>query len=61
MKKENNKKETTKDCEQPWFKFYKGVRSHIDYPDVSMYELVRRCADKYPGNIAYTYFGNKVT
>ena len=45
----------------PWFKYYKDMRSHIEYPDTSMYDLVRRSALKYPSNIAYTYFGNKVT
>ena len=52
MSKENN---------YPWFKYYKDMRSHIEYPDTSMYDLVRRSALKYPANIAYTYFGNKVT
>jgi len=51
------KKETNK----PWYKYYKDVREHIKYPDVSMYELVRRTSIKYPSNIAYTYFGTKVT
>lgn len=46
----------------PWLKYYKnGLKFHLDYPDVSMYELVRRCATKYPSNIAYSYYGNKVT
>ena len=53
MKKENN--------DYPWFKYYKGMKSHIDYPDSSMYSLVRKCAIKYQSNIAYSYFGNKVT
>lgn len=53
MKKENNN--------YPWFKYYKGMKSHIEYPDSSMYSLVRKCAIKYPSNIAYSYFGNKVT
>ena len=61
MKKETKEVKEDKRYEHPWFKYYKGVREHINYPDVSMYELVKRCADKYPGNIAYTYFGNKVT
>lgn len=52
MSKENN---------YPWFKYYKDMRSHIEYPNTSMYDLVRRSALKYPANIAYTYFGNKVT
>lgn len=54
-------KKNNKTYEQNWFKFYKGVREHIDYPDVSMYELVKRCALKYPNNIAYTYYGKNVT
>ena len=52
MSRENN---------YPWFKYYKDMRSHIEYPDTSMYDLVRRSALKHPANIAYTYFGNKVT
>lgn len=53
------KKESDKDY--PWFKYYKGMRAHIDYPDVSMYEMVKRTAKKYPSNIAYKYYGNEVT
>lgn len=53
MKKENNN--------YPWFKYYKDMKKTIDYPNVSMYELVNKCAKKYPYNIAYTYFGTKVT
>lgn len=52
MSRENN---------YPWFKYYKDMRSHIEYPDTSMYDLVRRSTLKHPANIAYTYFGNKVT
>ena len=50
------KKESDKDY--PWFKYYKDMRAHIDYPDVSMYEMVKRTAKKYPSNIAYKYYGN---
>ena len=39
----------------------KKVRNHLSYPDVSMYEMVRRCANKNPELIAYSYYGNKVT
>ena len=53
------KKESDKDY--PWFKYYKDMRAHIDYPDVSMYEMVKRTAKKYPSNIAYKYYGNEVT
>ncbi len=53
------KKESDKDY--PWFKYYKDMRFHIDYPDVSMYEMVKRTVKKYPSSIAYKYYGNEVT
>lgn len=49
------------DKDYPWFKYYKDMRVHIDYPDVSMYEMVKRTAKKYPSSIAYKYYGNEVT
>ena len=52
---------TQEKTDYPWYKYYVGMQKHIDYPDVSMYEMVRRSANSYPSNIAYTYFGNKVT
>ena len=45
----------------PWYKFYKNVKEHINYPDVSMYEMIRKAASKYSSNIAYSYFGSRVT
>lgn len=54
MKREN-------DNDYPWFKYYKNMKTHIDYPDVSMYEMVKRTAKKYPSNIAYKYYGSEVT
>ena len=45
----------------PWFKYYKDMKSTLKYPDTSMYELVKRACIKYPSNIAYSYFGTKVT
>ena len=55
IKKKNNK-------EYPWFKYYKnGIKAHLDYPDVSMYEMIRRAAIKHPSNIAYTFYGTRVT
>lgn len=44
-----------------WYKYYNDMKTHIEYPNTSMYSLMRKCALKYPSNIAYTYFGNKVT
>ena len=48
--------------EYPWFKYYKnGIKSHFNYPDVSMYEMLRRSAVKNDKKIAYTYYGSSVT
>ena len=54
------KKEMEKD-NYPWYKYYVGVKKHLDYPECSMYEMVLNTSKKYPSNIAYSYYGNKVT
>lgn len=46
---------------ETFFKNSNKVRKHLTYPDVSMYEMVRRCASKYPELTAYSYYGNSVT
>ena len=45
----------------PWFKYYKDMKKHVEISDVSMYEMVRRCASKYPYLTAYSYYGSQVT
>lgn len=45
----------------PWFKYYKDMKSTLKYPDISMYELVRKSCIKHPSNIAYSYYKTKVT
>ena len=40
---------------------YIGMKKHLKYPECSMYEVVVNTAKKYPSNIAYSYYGNKVT
>lgn len=47
--------------EYPWFKFYVNMKSHVEYPDVSMYGLIKKASVKYPTNIAYSYYGSKTT
>ena len=56
----NQKKEYQ---EKPWLKFYdeEGISSHIDFPDCSMVDMVIQSAEKWPDNIAYVYYGHKVT
>ena len=52
MKKQND---------YPWFKSYGDIKPSFDLPNVSMYEMVRRCANKYPDLTAYSYYGNSCT
>ena len=49
--------------ERPWLEFYdeEGIPSSIEYPDCSMVDMVMQSAEKWPDNIAYTYYGHKVT
>ena len=45
---------------EPWYKYYdKGGK--IDYPDLTIYELIERTCNEYPNNYAYEYYGKKVT
>ncbi len=55
------KKKEYKDS--PWLEFYdeEGIPTHIEYPDFSMVDMVIQSAEKWPDNIAYTYYGHKVT
>lgn len=45
----------------PWLKFYGSVPHHLDYPDVSMFEIVNSVAKDYPNHIAYDFLGTKAT
>ena len=49
--------------ERPWLESYdeEGIPSSIEYPDCSMVDMVMQSAEKWPDNIAYTYYGHKVT
>ncbi len=46
--------------QEPWYKYYsKDV--DIEYPKVSIYELIEKTSESYPFYDAYEYFGKKVT
>lgn len=46
---------------RPWYSFYGDVPEHLDYPDVSIYELIERTAENYPYYYALEYFGKRIT
>ena len=45
----------------PWTAYYGNTPAHIDYPDVSLYEMIRRAAQKWPNNTAYVFQGKKTS
>ncbi len=57
------KKEKKKAQAKPWLEYYKeeGAPSTIEYPDCSMVDMVMQSAEKWPDNVAYSYYGHKVT
>lgn len=57
-------KHTKKDySERPWLKYYEeeNIPSSIEYPDCSMVDMILQSAEKWPDNVAYSYYGHKVT
>ena len=48
--------------EKKWFKFWPiYVPNNIDYPEVSLQDLLRKTAKNYPEQIAIVYFNDKIT
>ena len=49
--------------EAPWLKYYEDLNypKHINYPECTIYELLKESVIKYPNYYAYEYFGIKVT
>ena len=45
----------------PWRTFYGNTPATIDYPRVTMYQLLSQAARKYPNNIAYNFMGKDTT
>lgn len=68
MNKKNTDKKSPnqgviKDKDRPWLKYYAedNVPANIEYPDCSMVDMLIQSAEKWPDNIAYSYYGHKVT
>jgi len=45
----------------PWFAYYGSMPRSIDYPDSTMYELVKAAATTYPSHAAYVFMGKTTT
>ncbi len=44
-----------------WFQYYGDVPHTLDYPDISLYEMIKRAKDNYEDFIAYDFMGRGVT
>ena len=49
--------------ERPWLKYYEeeNIPGNLEYPDCSMVDMIMQSAEKWPDNVAYIYYGHKVT
>ena len=56
-------KATKKADTYPWYKYYKedGIPETLEFPDCSIVDMIIQTAEKYPDNVAYSYYGHKVT
>ena len=57
------KKKLSNTPSRPWLEYYKeeNIPDHLEYPDCSMVDMVLQSAEKWPDNVAYSYYGHKVT
>jgi long-chain acyl-CoA synthetase len=44
---------------KPWLKFYGDVPHSLDYPEKTMYQMVRKAAERYPHYTAYDFMGTR--
>lgn len=47
--------------EAKWFKYYGDIPHSLDYPDISMYDMVKKTEEAYGKYIAYDFMGKAVT
>ena len=47
--------------EAKWFKYYGDIPKSLDYPDISMYDMVKKAKDECGSLIAYDFKGKAIT
>ena len=49
-------------ADKPWFKFWpEGVPRHLDYPEIPLFQLLSRAAEKWPESIAFSCRGQSLS
>lgn len=59
MKKLKSKK--LDKVERPWLDYYTDCKPNLEYTDLAMVDQIIESANKWPDNVAYIYYGSKVT
>ncbi len=48
--------------DHPWIRFYEaGIPAHLEYPDITLGEVMSRTVSKYPDHTALLFFGKKIS
>lgn len=50
-----------KNVKTPWYSYYNGIKEHLDFPDISLYQLLENSMENRKNLISYNYFGTKRT
>lgn len=45
---------------RPWLKFYGNVPSNLEYPDKTLYQMVKKASVEYPKNVAISFFDKEI-
>ena len=45
----------------PWLRYYGNTPASLDYPQMTMYQLVAAAAKKYPKSAAYSFYGRETS
>ena len=48
-------------AQAPWLRFYGDMPAHLDYPRLTIYQLVRQMARSHPGLVAYEFMNKETT
>ena len=59
--KKINFKKLEKNVETPWYKYYETTKAHLEYPNISLYEMLEINSKARLNLTSYNYFGKKGT
>ena len=46
---------------RPWLEYFGDIPANIEYPDYAMVDQLIASAEKWPDNVALSYYGSKTT